>query len=37
LLTTNGTSLQPGFFLFLAYVLLGLTLSTLVNRGSAPN
>jgi hypothetical protein len=26
-LTTNGTSLQPGFYLFLAYVLLGLFFS----------
>ena len=26
-LTTNGTSLQPGFYLFLTYVLLGLFFS----------
>lgn len=32
LLTTNGTSLQPGFYLFLAYVLMGLFLAVLVGR-----
>ena len=33
LVTTNGTTLQPGFYLFLTYVLLGLTLSLLITRG----
>jgi hypothetical protein len=32
LLTTNGTSLQPGFYLFFAYALLALWLSALFNR-----
>jgi paraquat-inducible protein A len=32
LLATNGTSLQPGFYLFLAYVLLGLFLSGILTR-----
>ncbi len=32
LLTTNGTTLQPGFFLFLTYVLLGMTLSVMISR-----
>ncbi len=33
-LTTNGTTLEPGFFLFLAFVLAGLILSGAVERGS---
>lgn len=32
LLTTNGTSLQPGFYLFLTYTLLALFLSELLTR-----
>ena len=32
LLTTNGTSLQPGFYLFLGYTLLALFLSEFVTR-----
>jgi hypothetical protein len=32
LLTTNGTSLQPGFFLFLTYTLLALFLSELLAK-----
>lgn len=32
LLTTNGTSLQPGYYLFLAYCLLGLFLSEFLTR-----
>jgi hypothetical protein len=32
-LTTNGTSLEPGFFLFLAFVLGGLLLSSALERG----
>jgi Paraquat-inducible protein A len=32
ILTTNGTSLQPGFYLFLTYVLLGLFLSGFITR-----
>ncbi|HAF44277.1 MAG TPA: hypothetical protein DCK83_04855 [Gallionellaceae bacterium] len=32
LLTTNGTSLQPGYFLFLSYTLLALFLSELLTR-----
>lgn len=35
LLTTNGTSLQPGFYLFLAYAVLALFLSSFLTRGSA--
>jgi hypothetical protein len=31
-LTTNGTSLQPGFYLFMTYVLLGLFLSGFITR-----
>jgi hypothetical protein len=31
-LTTNGTSLQPGFYLFLTYVLLGLFLAGFITR-----
>lgn len=31
-LTTNGTSLQPGFYLFLTYVLLGLFLTGFLGR-----
>jgi hypothetical protein len=30
-LTTNGTSLEPGFYLFLGFVLAGLVLSTLLD------
>ena len=32
LLTTNGTSLQPGYYLFLTYTLLALFLSELLTR-----
>ena len=32
ILTTNGTSLQPGFYLFLAYTLLALILSGFLTR-----
>jgi hypothetical protein len=32
ILATNGTSLQPGFYLFLAFVLLGLFLSGIITR-----
>jgi hypothetical protein len=32
LLTTNGTSLQPGFYLFLTYTLLALYLSELLTK-----
>jgi hypothetical protein len=32
ILTTNGTSLQPGYFLFLTYTLLALFLSGLLSR-----
>jgi hypothetical protein len=32
LLTTNGTSLQPGYYLFLTYTLLGLFLSGFLTR-----
>jgi hypothetical protein len=32
LLATNGTSLQPGFYLFLTYTLLALSLSELLTR-----
>lgn len=36
LLATNGTSLQPGFYLFLAYTLLALFLSELLTRKPQP-
>lgn len=32
IITTNGTSLQPGYYLFLAYCLLGLFLSEFITR-----
>ena len=32
LLTTNGTSLQPGFYLFLGYTVLALFLSEFLTR-----
>ena len=32
MITTNGTSLQPGYYLFLAYCLLGLFLSEFITR-----
>ena len=32
LLTTNGTSLQPGFYLFLSYTVLALFLSEFLTR-----
>ena len=32
LLTTNGTSLQPGYYLFLSYTLLALFLAALLTR-----
>jgi hypothetical protein len=32
ILTTNGTSLQPGYYLFLTYTLLALFLSGLLTR-----
>ncbi len=34
LITTNGTSLQPGFYLFLAYAILALFLSGFLTRSS---
>ncbi len=34
ILTTNGTSLQPGYYLFLAYCLLGLFLSAFITGKS---
>lgn len=38
LLTTNGTSLQPGFYLFLTYTLLALLLSEFLGKkGKEPN
>lgn len=36
LLTTNGTSLQPGFYLFLGYTLLALFLSEFLTREPGP-
>ncbi len=36
ILTTNGTSLQPGFFIFLAYTLLALFLSEFLTREMKP-
>jgi hypothetical protein len=36
LLATNGTALQPGYYLFLAYTLLALFLSELLTRKSRP-
>ncbi|RNE91373.1 paraquat-inducible protein A [Marichromatium sp. AB32] len=33
-LTTNGTALAPGFYLFLAFVLANLVLSSLIERGA---
>jgi hypothetical protein len=35
ILTTNGTSLQPGYYLFLAYTLLALFLSGFLTRKPA--
>jgi len=32
ILTTNGTSLQPGYYLFLTYTLLALLLSKFLTR-----
>ncbi len=32
ILTTNGTALQPGFYLFLAYTVLALFLSVFLTR-----
>ena len=32
ILTTNGTSLQPGYYLFMAYTVLALSLSELLTR-----
>jgi uncharacterized paraquat-inducible protein A len=32
ILTTNGTSLQPGFYLFFTYTLLGLCMSGILTR-----
>lgn len=37
ILTTNGTSLQPGYYLFLSYVLLALFLSSLLQRSPPKN
>jgi hypothetical protein len=34
ILTTNGTSLQPGYYLFLTYTLLALLLSGFLTRKS---
>lgn len=36
-LTTNGTSLEPGFYLFLAFVLAGLFLSGALERDVSPD
>lgn len=36
-ISTNGTSLQPGFFAFLAYVLLALVLSSMLAKLNRPN
>ncbi len=35
-LTTNATSLQPGFYLFLTYTLLALFLSVFLSRKPPP-
>lgn len=35
ILATNGTSLQPGFYLFLAYAILALFLSGFLSKSSA--
>ena len=35
MLTTNGTSLQPGYYLFVTYTLLGLFLAGLLSRKDA--
>ena len=32
IMTTNGTSLQPGYYLFLTYALLSLYLTSLIRR-----
>ncbi len=37
ILTTNGTSLQPGFYIFLTYTLLALFLSGFLTRKSKPD
>ena len=37
ILTTNGTSLQPGYYLFLTYTLLALFLSGFLTRNSEPS
>jgi len=37
ILTTNGTSLQPGYYLFLTYTLLALFLSGFLTRNSGPS
>ena len=34
LITTNGTSLQPGFYLFFVYVLLAMVFTTLLKSRS---
>ena len=34
ILTTNGTSLQPGFYLFLTYIMLSLFLSGFLTRNA---
>ncbi len=36
-ISTNGTSLQPGFFAFLTYVLLALVLSSMLAKLNRPN
>jgi hypothetical protein len=36
IVTTNGTSLQPGYYLFLTYTLLGLLLSGFLTRNPYP-
>lgn len=36
IMTTNGTSLQPGFYLFLAYTLLALFFTGFLTRDSSP-
>jgi hypothetical protein len=35
-LTTNGTSLQPGYYLFLAYTLLAMFMPAFLQRRSKP-
>ncbi len=37
ILTTNGTSLQPGFYIFLTYAMLAMFLPGLLTKGSQPS